>query len=40
MHELLASGQIDDSVAAKLLGEGDRPTAGGQKKPIAEVAQQ
>ncbi|CAL1164886.1 unnamed protein product [Cladocopium goreaui] len=36
VHELLASGQIDDSVAAKLLGEGDRPTAGGQKKPIAE----
>ena len=37
MHELRASGQIDDSLAAKLLGEGDRPTAGGQKRPIAEV---
>ena len=37
MHELLASGQIDDSVASLLLGEGDRPTAGGQKRPIAEV---
>ena len=37
VQELLASGQIDASVAAKLLGGGGGPTAGGQKRPIAEV---
>ena len=37
MQELLGSGQIDDTLAAKLLGEGGGPTAGGQKRPIAEV---
>eukprot|EP00435_Cladocopium_sp_Y103_P016539 s1191_g4.t1 len=34
--ELVALGQLDDSVAAKLLGEGGGSGAGGQKRPIAE----